>query len=353
MKKGIMVIVVVVAVLILGYPCALLAEDKPIKLTYANFFPSQHFITQSTNAWAKEIQKRTGGQVKITLFPGSSLLTADKIYEGIVKDTCDIGLTCLAYTRGRFPLMEILDMPLGYANAKVVYRVMWDIYKKFKPKELSDVKMLYIVSHEPGLIGFRSGRVDTLNAIEGKKIRGTGTSAEIIKALGGSPVAMTMGNTYMALSKGVVDGTSGAFNLLKAYKLAEVTQSSTYHPKVGYTTVMPIAMNLEKWNSLPDHVQKVFEEVSEQWVDKTALIQHMKAQEGYDYAKSLGHNFVFLEDNPEEAARWVSRVEGIIGKYKNKMRKQGLPGDAVVKEAQKLIDEYNNSEKYGGPSIIR
>jgi TRAP-type transport system periplasmic protein len=344
----------VFVLVLLTFPCSFTrAEEKPIRLTYANFFPSQNPIFQSTVQWAKEIEKRTNGRVQIRLYPGGSLLTADKIYEGIVRDTCDIGLTCLSYTRGRFPLMEVLDMPLGYPNTKVVYRVMWEIYKKFRPKELADIKMLYIVTHEPGCISFASERVTRLEQLKGKKIRSTGTSAAIVRALGASPVAMTMGNAYMALSKGVVDGTINSFTPLKSFKLAEVTKSSIYHPNVGYATVMIVGMNLEKWNSMPTDIQIIFEEISEQWLDRTALISHQLAQDGYDYAKSLGHEFIFLEDNPKEAERWISSVGGIIEAYKEKMRKMGLPGEDVVKEAKRLIKYYSKMDKYGGPPIIR
>jgi len=356
MKKEIIFIFVGFLLIGLSFDNLLAAEKqitKPIELSYANFFPSANHQFILGTKWAEEIEKRTGGKVKITLYPGASLLAAEKIYEGTVKGVCDIGMTCLSYTRGRFPLMEVLDMPLGFPNAKIVVRVMWDVYKKFKPNELADTKVLYFTSHEPGLISFSSEQVSKLEQMKGKKIRCTGTAAEIVVALGGAPLAMTMGDVYLALSKGVVDGTVGAFNTLKAYRHAEVTKWSTYHPRVGYTTVMVVAMSLEKWNHMPSDIQKIFEVVSEEWIDKHGLRSHEMAQEGYEFAKEKGHKFTFLEDDPKEANRWIKNVEPIIDSYKKRMQEKGLPGEAVVKEARQLIEYYNKIDKYKGGCIKR
>ena len=344
MKKTCFLIFIVVLI----WPFSLVnAQDKTvINLNYAVFFPASNHMAIATSEWAKEIEKRTNGKVKITVFPGTSLLTAPKIYEGVVMGTADIGLTCLSYTRGRFPLMEVLDMPLGYPNAKVTCKVMWEMYKKFKPKELADTKVLYIVTHEPGLISFTSPQINSLEKLKGKKIRSTGTAAQIVKELGGIPVAMTMQETYMALSKGIVDGTFGAFNTLKVERHAEVTKSSIYHPRVGYSTVMVIAMNLNKWNSLPADIKKVFDEVSDEWVDKTGIVSERAAQEGYDYSIAMEHKFIFLEDNPTELAKWVVHTEKIINQYEKNMEKLGLPGKVFVNEAKNMINHYGKMDKY-------
>ena len=83
------------------------------KLNYSVFFPAPHKNAVLAAEWAKEIEKRTNGRVQITMFPGGTLTPADKCYDGVVKGISDIGFSVLAYTRGKFPLTEVSDLPLG------------------------------------------------------------------------------------------------------------------------------------------------------------------------------------------------------------------------------------------------
>ncbi|HNS14969.1 MAG TPA: hypothetical protein PKM08_06525, partial [Syntrophorhabdaceae bacterium] len=90
------------------------SQAKPIELTYAQFQPAQHFNNKLSESYAKEIEKRTNGRVKITVYSGGTLVAADKTYSGIVTGIADMGMSCMAYTRGKFPLSEVIDLPLGY-----------------------------------------------------------------------------------------------------------------------------------------------------------------------------------------------------------------------------------------------
>ena len=80
-----------------------------------------------------------------------------------------------------------------------------DYYKKFKPKELDDVKVMYLHAHGPGILHTKKP-VDKLEDLKGMKIRSTGTVGKIVGALGATPVAMPMGETYDAFRKGLRTG---------------------------------------------------------------------------------------------------------------------------------------------------
>jgi TRAP-type C4-dicarboxylate transport system substrate-binding protein len=127
-------------------------EAATTNLTYSVFFPPTHGQSKAAADWAKEIEKRTDGRVKINVFSGGTLTPADQTYDGVVKGISDLGMSCFAYTRGRFPIMEVLDLPMGYPNGRTATRVANDFFTKFKPKELDGVKVLYIHAHGPGLL---------------------------------------------------------------------------------------------------------------------------------------------------------------------------------------------------------
>ena len=238
------------------------AADPAIKLTYSIFFPPSHGQCQAAVAWAEEIGKRTNGRVQIQVFPAGTLTKAKQCYDGVVNGISDIGMSVFAYTRGRFPVMEALDLPLGYPSGLVATRTANAFYEKFQPKELSQVKLLYLHAHGPGLLHTK-GPVQSMADLEGMKIRSTGLSAKIVEKLGGVPVAMPQPSTYDALQKGVVEGTFGPIEVLKGWKQGEVVKSTTDCKSVGYTTAMFVVMNRSKWEKLPADVQKIFTELSQ------------------------------------------------------------------------------------------
>jgi TRAP-type C4-dicarboxylate transport system substrate-binding protein len=187
---------------------------KTIELNYSIFFPPTHVQCIEAQKWADEIAKRTNGRVKITIFPGGSLTQAPQCYEGVVNGISDLGMSCFAYTRGRFPLLEGLDLPLGYPNGLVASRIATELAFKYKPAEVNDVHLLYIHAHGPGILASKKP-VNNLEDLKGMKVRATGLSAKIVSSLGATPVAMSQPETYEALQKGVVEATLCPIETLK------------------------------------------------------------------------------------------------------------------------------------------
>jgi len=313
---------------------ALSAGAKPTKLTFSIFFPPTHGQTKAAMDWAKEIEKRTENKVQIDIFAGGTLTKAPQCYSGTVKGISDLGFSLFAYTRGRFPVMAAVDLPMGYPNGKVASRVAQEFAKAFKPKELSDVKLLYLHAHGPGLLHTKKP-VKKLEDLKGMKIRATGLSAKIVKALGGVPVAMPQGGTYEALKKGVVEGTFGPMEVLKGWKQAEVIKYTTECYSIGYTTTFFVVMNLDKWNALPADIKKIFDEVSDKYTDVHGNVWDSTDQEGRKYTLSLGNEIISLSD--EESARWRKAVEPVINDYITNTP----DGDKYVKKIRELMKTYS------------
>jgi len=313
-------------------------KEETIELTYSIFFPPTHSQCKAAVSWAEEIEKRSGGRIKITVFPGGTLTKANQCYDGVVKEISDIGMSCFAYTRGRFPVMAAVDLPHGYPNGKVATRVATEFYKAMSPKELDDVKVLYIHGHGPGLLHTQKP-VRTVEDVKGMKIRSTGLSAKIVKALGGVPVAMPQGDTYEALQKSVVEGTFTPIETLKGWRQAEVVKYTTECTSVGYTTSMFVVMNLKKWNALPKELRKMIEEVNEEWVVVHGEAWDKSDDEGRAYTVSKGNEIIALSE--EENGRWAELVSPIIEDYITATDAQGLPGTKAVAKAKELIDTYS------------
>lgn len=304
------------------------AQSKPVELSYSIFFPAPHKNTVLAGEWAKEVEKRTQGRVKITIFPGGTLTPADKCYDGVVKGISDIGMSVLGYTRGKFPLTEVIDLPLGYKTGLVATTLINNYYHHFKPKELEEVKVLYLHAHGPGLL-YTKKAVYKLEDLKGMRIRCTGLSAKVVSALGGTPVAMPMGDTYDALKRGMVEGSMAPQESLEGWKWGEVVKYLTESYGSAYSTGFFVVMNKEKWNALPADVQKTIETIDGEWVEKTGKNWDEIEKSGRAFSVKLGNQIIPL--SKEENERWVKAVSPILGEYVQEMKAKGLPGDEALK----------------------
>ena len=305
-----------------------MAQTKPIELSYSIFFPAPHKNTVLAGEWAKEIEKRTQGKVKITLFPGGTLTPADKCYDGVVKGISDIGMSVLGYTRGKFPLTEAIDLPLGYKNGLSATRLINQYYQKFRPKEFEEVKVLYFHAHGPGILHTKKP-VMKLDEMKGLRIRSTGLSAKVVTALGGTPVAMPMGETYDALKRGMVDGSMAPIESLEGWKWGEVVKSTTESFGSAYSTGFFVVMNKEKWNALSADVQKAIEAVNQEWIEKTGKIWDEIDKSGKAFTQKMGNQIISL--SADENKRWGEAVKPILQDYVNAMKAKDLPGEEALK----------------------
>ncbi len=310
------------------------AKQKVIQLSYSIFFPATHSQAIAAADWAKEIEKRSEGRVKITMYPGETLSKAPQIYDGVVSGVSDIGMSAFAYTRGRFPLLEALDLPLGYPDGLTATRVANQIVDTYKPAELSEVKVLYLHGHGPGILASRKN-IKTLKDISALKIRATGLSAKIVSALGAVPVSMSQGETYEALSKGVVEATLCPFETLKGWKQGEVIKYAIDTRSIGYTTSMFAVMNKAKWEALPEDLKRIFNEVNREWIDRQGQAWDDSDTEGVQFVQSLGHPFVEL--GAAENAAMVKAVQPILEEYVTAAEAKGLPGRKVLSDIQELL----------------
>jgi TRAP-type transport system periplasmic protein len=307
-----------------------------VELKLANFFPPDQKVSVAMDQWCKEVEKRTNGKVKVTQFTGGTLTPPTQTYISVTRGVADIGLSFCAYTMGRFPLFEAIDLPLGYRSGYWGTKLANEFYRKFKPKEFDEVKVLFFTTSPPHML-FVKKPVRNLDDMKGLKIRSTGTSAKVVQALGGTPVAMPMSEAYDALSKGVAQGIIGPYEPMKGFKLAEVVDNSTEYGS-AYVNVSYVVMNKDKWNALAPNDQKTIEAISNEWIEKMGRLWDDLDKEGKDYFIQKGGKVVTL--SKEENARWEARLRPILDDYVKNMKSKNLPGEEALKFCQEYLKSH-------------
>jgi len=314
------------------------AQQKTISLNYSNLLPATHKISLVAEEWCKEIEKRTNGGVKITMFHGGTLTPATQAYDGVVKGVSDVAMSVFSYHRGRFPLTEFSDLPIGVKSCVTAAKLFTEYYVKFKPKEMDDVRVMYLHGNPPSVVHTVKKVVLNLEDLKGLKMRVTPLGTPIAKALGAAPVAMPMGDAYDALSKNVVDGGFFPYEALEGWKLGEVVKYTTESWPVGFTSAWYVIMNKSKWDSIPPDMQKTIEKVNAEWIEKTGKTWDGIDEAGKAFALKQGGKVVTL--SKEEGENWVKAVQPVLADYVKMTKEKGLPGDEVLKFALDYLKQY-------------
>lgn len=336
MKKNLFFSTSIVALFSLLLVSPAVSSAKTVTLKYSNFFPPTHIQSKLAESWSKEVEKQTEGRVKVEYYPGGSLLKAKQIYDGVADGIADIGFSVLAYNRGRFPVSGALDLPFGYPSGVVATSVANELYSKMQPKEFNDTKLMYLHAHGPGFIHTRDKVVTKLEDLKGLRVRSTGMSAEMVKALGATPVAMGMPDSYQSLQKGTVDGSAYPLEANKGWKLGEVTKHAVACYETAYTTTFFVTMNKDKWETLDKKDQQAIEEINKVWSIKHGEAWDTSDLEGLRFFMEKGNSVNGLDAKENE--RWKAAVAPIIDKYAADLSKKKIDGAAVVKVIRDALE---------------
>lgn len=317
-----------------------------IKLKFANFFPPVHRNSILMGKYCEELNKKLAGKVELMYYPGGTLLTAPKMAGGVSAGIADIGLSHCAYSRGRFPVMEIMELPLGFPSSWVGTHVALDFYNKFKPKEWDSYQVLMFSTCPPNVLQTLNKEVKTLEELQGLKVRGTGRIADIVKALGAVPMPLEMADLYESLRRGVIEGNMGPIEQLKGWKVGEVQKYTTASWKVGSVFAFYVVMNKNKWKSLPPDVQKIFTEFSQAFNEQWGVEWNQIDLEGKDFFTKQGGKIIALSD--DESAKWVKKVEPVISDFKKDLISKGYKAaeiDGWLAYVKERIEYWKGQEK--------
>jgi TRAP-type C4-dicarboxylate transport system substrate-binding protein len=317
------------------------ANDGVIKLTYAFFAPPNTFPAVQMEEWKKRLEERTDGKVKVDLFLGGTLLEANNMYDGVANGTADIGLTSTSYEPGRFPLLSISDMPSGYKNAVVASNVLADLVEEYPQDALKDFKIITTFATEPAYIQSKKS-ITSMEDLKGQQLRIAGALAPIMTELGSAPVGMSQAEVPEALQTGIVEGYVSSREILKDSKLAEMVSHVTNYPLALNTFIA--VMNQEKWDSLPEDVQKVIDELNAEMTEFTGNYLDNHVKESLEWSIE-NHDLKVVELSDAEKIKWDKKLNDMQKEYVQKVEKEGLPAEEYLNRMEELIKKYNEESE--------
>jgi TRAP-type transport system periplasmic protein len=288
--------------------------------------------------WAENVNQVTQGRVKVTLFFNSALADVKQVMNATVSGVCDVGVSCPTYSRERFPLSSILDLPMvGTSSAEKSSEVFWKLYEKYPElqQEYADVKLLWVYMNPAYQLHFRNRKVEKLEDMKGVVLSGGGgMSLEMLKAYGANPEAIVMTEVFLALQKGVIEGCFLPYAPLRSQRIADITQTHTVGDFIANTFY--VVMNKETWGKISAEDQKAIDQISGLAASKKTGSDFDKAEEkDVAWMKEKGDQFYVLA--PEERQRWAESTAFISENWLKEVEARGLPGRAFMKDALEML----------------
>lgn len=329
------------AALSLGMAGSAFAQE--VTLTLHQFLPAQANVPKLVlDVWADNVEKASDGRIKIDHFPSMQLGgKPPELMDQAIEGTADIVWTVVGYTPGRFPSTEVFELPFMMTNAKAMSHAYWEMFEKhMKDTEFKDVHILGTWVHGPGLI-HANREVRTPEDMQGLKVRGGSRSVNaLLEKMGALPVGMPVPAIPEGLSKGVLDGTTIPWEVTAALKVPELIANHTeFAGESLYTLTFVLAMNKDRYDSLPDDLKQVVDDNSglEFSVFAGGTMEASDAP-SRKLAVDRGNNIITLEG--AELDPWKALAQPVIDAWVADMDAQGKDGQALLDEARALVEKY-------------
>lgn len=332
---GIIALVLLATLVLLSAPPA---QAKTIELSFASHVPPKAApYVHAFIPWAKKIEERTNGQLKIKFYVAQTLVKARDSYDAVLNGIADISWLMFSWTPGRFPLTSVMELPYMVKSTFAGAHVLTKLFEKFPEMraEIKDTHLLWLWVTMPYELHTVDKPIRKLEDIKGMKLATQPGARAALEALGVVPVTMPTPKLYQTIEKGVTDGSALAWGAFKAFKLYEVTK---YHTDI-HLAAMPYCtvMNKDKWNSLPKNIQKVITDTTKEMMpDTNCAAVSAEKEVGKKIVRDKGREIYVIP--PEERKRWIATAQDAADKWVKDMEAKGLPGRAVYEEAKRLMD---------------
>jgi len=244
---------------------AITGQAQEVTLRVHHFWPSQAMPpTKILRPFCDRIAAESHDRMKCQIFPSMQLGgTPPQLIAQATDGVVDIVFTAPGYTPGRFPAMEVFELPFMIHSAEQASRAAWDYYLKYGQKEWASVKPLMFAMHDPGYLHTRNKQVETLEDLKGLKLRAPSRfTNKLLASLGATPVGMPISQVGEAISKGVIDGAVMPWEVVPAFKLHEMVR---YHTETDrsvpalYSAMLAIVMNKARYDALPADLKAIID----------------------------------------------------------------------------------------------
>ncbi len=243
------------------------ATDKPFVWRIQSAFPPGSQSWDMVLDIAKKVEERSGGRVQMQLFEPDKIVKTNEIL-----DALKIGVIEMAYSTGVYNAHQIPEglvefgLPFSFRDYKQLYKFLYEYqggepFKMLQNAYRKSNLHLMMVGNSSAYGYLTKFPVNSLADFKGKKIRSFGLFGSLVTMLGGEVASIPNAEQFTALKNGIVDGTIFPIMSMDSYGFHRVV-NHIVKPPVLATPTFSLYVNAEKWDSLPEELQKVVSEIA-------------------------------------------------------------------------------------------
>lgn len=302
--------------------------ENPLELNLAHNLAESHITSIALQQFADKVAEKSNGRIVIKIFPNGTLGSETEVLEQLMAGVVDMtrvsapGLA--TYNEG----YHAFGLPYIFDDNENYYKVMGsDQMGGFFRSSQADgfVTLTYYTSGSRSFYTI-DRPVRKPEDLKGLKVRvqDMKSQTDMMKALGGTPVAMAMGDVYTALQTGIIDGTENNETALTTGMHGEICKYYSVDQHTMIPDVLVIATS--SWNSLSPEDQQILIDAAKESTQDHIVEWEKAISEAVDTA-SGEMGVTFVEDVDKEAFR--KATAGMIGEYRDQYPKVGEVLDII------------------------
>lgn len=305
--------------------CTPAAAQSTMKIGFASINDVQHELAKR---FAAEMDKRSGGKLKIALYPAEQLGSIPRMLEGLNFGSVEGFIGAPEFLVGQDPRYQIMGAPGIVDDMEHGYRLMEDRAMRDALLSFGDargIKGIGATIYGPVVYATRKP-IHKMADFEGMKIRVFPSPMHTVamEKLGAVGTPMNPADTLIALSSGAMDASRAGLNFLVTFKYFDIVKHATYIQ--GDAMSFAIFVVGKAWfDKQPADIQKAMLESAasvERGITDFAIENHKKSEE--IWRKSGAE--LFIMEGPERQA------------FLQKMR---TVGDDVASKNPRIKDAYS------------
>jgi TRAP-type transport system periplasmic protein len=309
------------------------AFAQTFELKLSHYVPPAHTMHQELLKWADEMDKKSNGRLKITIYPASQMGPITRQYDLARTGVADIAYFLHGATPGRFPLTELTQLPYAF-NPEVAGSMQKPVsvaessaivtgMASQLDKEYEGTKLLMVIA-EPNLsLMFNKATVRQPSDMKGMRLRHNGPLAsKMIEALGATPAAVSPVELADGLEKGTVKGMIFNYEAAQAFQMGGAVTSVT---ELNFSAVnLGLAMNQKKYDSLPADLRKLID-------DSMGVAGARRFGAKFDEAEAAGKRYMvdkkaeIILPNAAEAQAFRALLKPVVEQGIEEAQGKGLP----------------------------
>lgn len=306
------------------------ANGEVITITVGHVVPESHPSHITLGLGFKEyVERESNGRIKVEVYPNGQLGGERQQVEAVSLGTLDMSIPASSVVANFDEKFLVFDLPFLFKTREAALEACDGDFGKKVAEGLESLNMINLGYAENGF-RFITNNVRPIRKpedLKGIKIRTMENPihVETFKALGANPTPMAFGELYTALQQKTVDAQENPVGLIYTNKFYEVQK---YMSLTGHVFVpCPYIINKQKYESLPDDLQKVIADGVKISCDEQ---RKLLAEEADRMFKEIEESGTVINDlTAEEKEAFIKTVEPI---YEDFIKKYG---SELVDEARK------------------